>query len=355
MRPRNLVLPSVILLIGLLSILTLRGISPSFATNQLLFFIVSLAIFAIASSLPFSLFRSTRWIWYGLSILLLVITLIIGRTTNGSLSWLAFGSYRLQPSELLKPALILLLAIEFANKPVSQWQNLLRFGAILGLPVFLVMLQPDLGTTLIILAGAFFVFLSHHPSRKVLVGAASIGVASALIAWFFLLQPYQKARIQNFFQPEADPQGSGYNARQAVIAVGSGGTWGHGFGNGRQSNLRFLPERQTDFLFATFAEEQGWVGTSALILLYATLFFCIGQALQQTRNRGELALALGVGMLLFSQTFINIGMNIGLTPVTGVPLPLFSLGGSSLLTTCIALGLLESMRRSQPYEPERIV
>lgn len=355
MRPRNLILPSVILLIGLLSILTLRGISPAFATNQLLFFIVSLGIFAVASSLPFSWFRSTRWIWYGLSLLLLIITLVIGTTTNGSLSWLSFGSYRLQPSELLKPALILLLATEFANKPVSRWQNLLRFGVILGIPVLLIMLQPDLGTTLIILAGAVFVFLTQKPSKRVVVGAITGAIAVMVGAWLFFLQPYQKARIQNFFQPQADPRGTGYNARQAVIAVGSGGTWGYGWGHGRQSNLRFLPERQTDFLFATYAEEQGWVGTTALIALYATLFYLIGQGLQQARDRSELALTLGIGMLLFSQTFINIGMNIGLTPVTGVPLPLFSLGGSSLLATCIALGLLESMRRSQPYEPERIV
>lgn len=355
MRPRNLWLPSVILLIGVLSILTLRGIAPGFATNQLLFYIVSLAAFAGVSSLPFAWFRSTRWVWYGVSLFLLIVTLIIGTTTNGSLSWLSFGSYRLQPSELLKPALILLLATEFGSKPVSKWENLLKFGLYLAIPVALILLQPDLGTTLIILAGAVFVFLAQKPSKKIVGAAVGSAIAVAAIAWMFFLVPYQKARIQTFFQPQADPRGSGYNARQAVIAVGSGGTWGHGWGHGRQSHLRFLPERQTDFLFATYAEERGWVGTGALVLLYAALFFYITLPLQQAQNRTELALALGLGMLLFAQTFINIGMNIGLTPVTGVPLPLFSLGGSSLLASCIAFGLLESMRRSQPYEIEKIV
>ncbi len=354
MQQRSLWWPCLLLFFCVLSILTLRGISESLAINQLLFAFVGFAAFIGISSLPFAWFRSTRWVWYTGCLALLVITLIIGTTTNGSLSWLSFGSYRLQPSELLKPTLILLLATQFAHSPLSQGKHLLRFVLILLIPVGLILLQPDLGTTLIILAGSSLVFLTNQPNKKIVAAGGMAVVSAAVLAWLFFLAPYQKDRIRTFFQPQADPRGSGYNARQAVIAVGSGGLTGHGWGHGRQSHLRFLPERQTDFLFATYAEEQGWVGTLFLLGLYVCLFFRIGQVLQNSRTKEELSFVLGIGALLFTQTAINIGMNIGLTPVTGVPLPLFSLGGSSFLATCISLGLLESLRRSQPHVVKQI-
>ncbi len=346
MRPRSSVFPALMILIAVASVVTLRSIDPTYATNQFLFFLLSLLGYLAISSIPFLWLKKMRWLIYGAVVGLLILTLVIGTATNGSLSWIRFGSYRIQPSEFLKPALLFLIGIEVVQNPLRTTKNLLRFLLFAGIPIALVLLQPDLGTTLVAMSGLAGIYFFSMPSKQFTLFLTGAGISVVVLSWLFLLQPYQKDRILTFVAPQNDPLGSGYNAQQAMIAVGSGTLWGRGFGNGIQSNLQFLPERQTDFLFATFGEETGFIGSSLLISLYAVLFFWIARVMVELDSQEKRLVALGIAAGLFAQTTINIGMNIGIMPITGVPLPLFSLGGSSLLATAGSLGIIESMRRS---------
>lgn len=351
MRPSSSVFPAFILLLAVLSLSTLGSIDASYGINQLLFFIASLILYVVVQRIPFGWFERTRWIWYLGVLALLVITLVIGRATNGAVSWIRLGSYRLQPSEFLKPVLFLFLAAEATASPTHRWQGILRFAALALAPLALVMLQPDLGTSLVILSGIGALFLASGPPKKYVAMAAVSGVLTLIVAWLFLFQPYQKARILTFISPTSDPLGSGYNAQQAMVAVGSGGILGRGFGQGLQSHLRFLPERQTDFLFATFAEEAGLLSSLFLVSLYGSLFFSIAWLIRRIKERSVVLFTTGALAALMVQTGINIGMNIGIAPITGVTLPLFSLGGSSVLATTLTLALLESARRSNLPAP----
>lgn len=357
MRPRSNWLLIFILVLGLFSVLTLRGISVTYATNQLFFFIIGIIVFWLLSSVSFGYWERTKWLWYSAVVGLLVLTLIIGNVTKGAVSWLSIGSYRLQPSEFVKPALLLLLASSVPLGSLKRNTNYVIFGVISFIPMILILLQPDLGTLLTIIGGVSVQFLLHRPSKKAVTVIIMMALLIALSGWLFWLQDYQKDRIQTFWQPQTDLQGSGYNARQAMIAVGSGGATGLGWGEGRQSHLRFLPEQHTDFLFATFAEERGFVGAIILILIYSGLFTTLVWYLRQLQHSTAWTFTASATGLLLLQTFVNIGMNMGLTPVTGIPLPLFSLGGSSLLSTTIILGWIESARRSElkmPQQTEKI-
>ncbi len=340
------------LLFSVLSLSTLGSVDAGYGINQLLFFLASLMVFFVVSSIPFGWFERTRWLWYLGIVLLLVVVLLIGRATNGAVSWIRLGSYRLQPSEFLKPTLFLMLAVQAARVPVQTWQGIVRFSVLGAAPLALVMLQPDLGTVLVTLAGVGALFLASAPPKRYLAAAAALGITTITIAWLFFLAPYQKNRILTFLSPTSDPLGSGYNAQQAVIAVGSGGITGRGFGQGLQSHLRFLPERQTDFLFATFAEEAGLVSSLALVTLYTGLFLTLAWNIRRIRDRSVVLFTTGALAALMAQSAVNIGMNMGIAPITGVTLPFFSLGGSSLLATSLTLALVESARRSHLVAPK---
>ncbi len=330
------------------SVTVLRSLDPTYGTNQLLFFLVAFTVFFITSMIGEERWVQVRWPMYLSVILLLIIVLAIGRATNGAVSWIRFGSFRFQPSEILKPILLWFVAYETFQLRVGafQWQRWIRWIVLAGLPLFFVLMQPDLGTVLITSVGIGYLLLQAGPPRWLLVSGALSVMFLFLLAWQFLLQPYQQARFLNFVQPMRDPLGSGYNARQSIIAVGSGQIWGLGLGNGLQSTLRFLPERQTDFLFATYAESTGFIGSSVLIMLYAVLFWYIAGIPKQISSESGKLFIQSAWFLLLAQTTVNIGMNIGLLPITGVTLPLFSLGGTSLLSTAVFLGLIESVRRS---------
>lgn len=347
---------------AVLSVTVLLSLDSTYGTNQLVFFLAATAVFGVTSSINEAYWQRLRWPMYLSVIILLIVVLIIGRATNGAVSWIRFGSFRFQPSEVLKPILLWVLANETAwmhlrahtkraqdaarEKWWRYWKPFLRWLALAVPPILLVMLQPDLGTTLITLVGVGYLFLQTRPPRWLLVSGGVAAVIFGILAWNFILQPFQQARFLNFINPGRDPLGSGYNARQSIIAVGSGQMWGLGLGNGLQSTLRFLPERQTDFLFATYAESTGLVGSVALVLLYAALFWYLaGVADRVSSVPARLFLQSG-WLLLLAQTTINIGMNIGLLPITGVTLPLFSLGGTSLVSTALFLGMFESFRRS---------
>ncbi len=280
----------------------------------------------------------------------LVAVLIVGPVINGSQRWIVLGPLRLQPSEPVKLALVILFARLLARQETRSQLGLLellRPAILFALPAVLVLRQPDLGTTMLLalLAGTYLLVARVHLSTLLWLGAA--GIAGASGSWFFYLHDYQKERLLTFLSPERDPLGAAYHAIQSQIAVGSGGFLGKGFLRGPQSQLDFVPEQQTDFVFSVLAEEWGFVGAAFVLLLYLGLIVRGLMIARASKDLFGAYLALGVSAVFFWAASINIGMVLGVLPVVGIPLPLLSYGGSSLLTCLIGTGLLMniSMRR----------
>lgn len=286
---------------------------------------------------------------YVVNVLLLVAVLVVGKTSMGATRWLNLGFFNLQPSEVMKVVLIVTFARHFTRKGNFRGQGLPELMtpfALLGVPVLLIMAQPDLGTAMLLLfiGGTMMLFIGIR--RRSLITLAVLG-AGAVVGGWFQLRDYQKERIRTFLDPERDPLGSGYHIIQSKIAVGSGGFFGKGFMAGTQSQLSFLPERHTDFAFSVFAEEWGFFGCILLLALYLFLIIRGIHIARRASDRFGMFLAVGVVAMLFWHMVVNLGMVIGLLPVVGVPLPLFSYGGTSMVTTMIGVGILLniSMRR----------
>ncbi|TLM68852.1 MAG: rod shape-determining protein RodA [Deltaproteobacteria bacterium] len=287
--------------------------------------------------------------FYGVALLMLLAVLAIGRTTMGATRWLSIGGVGLQPSEVMKVAIIVVLARYFSERATPlgfALKELWRPGLLLIAPVLLVMKQPDLGTALLLLAigGTMALFAGIRRGTLTILGLA--GIVAAWGGWF-LLHDYQRRRIYTFLNPESDPLKSGYHIIQSKIAVGSGGWFGQGFRQGTQAQLSFLPERHTDFAFSVFAEEWGFTGCLVVLTLYLLIVLWGLYIARRASDRFGMYLALGVTAMLFWHIVVNLGMVIGLLPVVGVPLPLFSYGGTSMITTMTGVGLLlnVSMRR----------
>jgi len=282
--------------------------------------------------------------------LLLVLVLLTAPVINGSQRWLVLGAMRLQPSELAKLAMLVLFARLVARRDPSRDVGLLDLvipAILIAIPAGLVLSQPDLGTALIIALVSGTYLLVARVRLALLAALAVTGIGAATVAWFFYLHDYQKDRVLVFLDPDRDPLGSAYHAIQGQIAVGSGGLFGKGWTKGPQSQLDFLPEQQTDFVFSVLAEEWGFVGASTVLLLYLGILIRGLMIAHASKDAFGSYLSLGVVALLFWAGAINVGMVIGALPVVGVPMPFLSYGGSSLLTCMFALGLLMnvSMRR----------
>ena len=278
---------------------------------------------------------------------LLVILFIIGHVAKGAQSWFSIGGFSFQPSDLMKVILILVLAKYFSRRHVeiAHWKHIFISGLYALIPFGLVLLQPDFGSAMIIFLVWFGMTLVSGISKKHLLVVFTIGAIAFSGLWFFGFKEYQKDRIVNFIHPLVDIQGSGYNAYQSTIAVGSGQLVGKGLGYGTQSRLKFLPEYQTDFIFAAFAEEWGFVGACTLLLLFGLLIWRILSNAYKSATNFEMLFGMGIAILFMSHILINIGMNIGIMPVTGITLPLMSYGGSHLIMEFTALGILMGMRR----------
>ncbi len=281
---------------------------------------------------------------------LLLVTLAVGRVTRGTLGWIALGPVRFQPSELAKVALVIRLAAHFHRHPPSRVErlvDLLRPGALIALPVGAIVLQRDLGVAVLtLLVGATYLPLTRIRLRA--WGGLAVAGAGALAgAWTWLLRDYQRNRILDVLDPERDPLSSGYQVLQSLIAVGSGQLTGRGYMEGTQTQLSFLPTQHTDFVFSVLAEEWGFLGCAVVLGLYMALLLWGLLIARSSKDGFGALLAVGLVGCLFWPAAINIAMVLGLAPVIGVPLPLFSYGGSSLVTTLICLGLLlnVSMRR----------
>jgi len=282
------------------------------------------------------------FIFYGINIFLLLVVLVAGKTSMGATRWIDLGFFNLQPSEIMKIVIIVTLARHFSEKGNASGHSLRELAMpflLMGVPVLLIIKQPDLGTSMLLLFIGTTMILFAGVRRAAFVVLVFLGLAGASGGWF-LLHDYQRERIHTFLDPERDPLGSGYHIIQSKIAVGSGGFFGKGFMQGTQSQLSFLPERHTDFAFSVFAEEWGFFACLLLLLLYLLVIFVGIHIARRSADRFGMYLALGVVALLFWHIVVNLGMVIGMLPVVGVPLPLFSYGGTSMVTTMIGVGLL---------------
>ncbi len=319
-----------------------------YASSHLLRFVVFMGLAAVLTFFSRDFVKMVAYPVYAIVLILLIGVEIVGAVGGGSQRWLELGFIRIQPSELMKPAIVLALARFYATLPagmVPSWRSLVPAGGLIAMPMALVLLQPDLGTALsIAFGGAMVMFLAGLPLRWFMIGGAA-GVAIAPIAYFFGLHDYQQRRVLTFFDPESDPLGAGYHITQSKIAIGSGGITGKGFNNGSQSHLEYLPEPHTDFVFATMAEEWGLIGGLAVILIYGLILRWGLQVARQSPDRFSRLLASGMTATVFCYIAINLLMVVGLAPVVGIPLPFMSHGGSSMMTNMICLGTIMTVNR----------
>ncbi len=343
-----------ILPIILAGLFTMKSFSPAegtgnFFDRQIIWILISVAVFFTFSFIDFRFLKRTGvlvslFVFFSLVLLLLFI---IGRISHGAQSWFSFGLFSFQPVDLMKLVLVLILAKYFSRRHVEigDIKHIFISGFYTLIPFVLVLLQPDFGSAMII----FFIWLGMvlvsgiSKTHLLLVFLSGAVIFTSL--WFFAFAPYQKARISNFINPLADIRGSGYNAFQSTIAVGSGEITGKGLGQGSQSRLKFLPEPQTDFIFSAYAEEWGFVGSVLILILFTLIIWRVLYSASFGATNFEILFGMGIAIYLMSHILVNIGMNLGLLPVTGIPLPFMSYGGSHLLTEFAGLGILMSMRR----------
>jgi rod shape determining protein RodA len=322
-----------------------NGAAEPWASRQMTRFSLALiAMIAVALIDIRYWFRGAYWI-YGVALVLVLFVDLRGRAGLGAQRWIDLGGFQLQPSEIMKLALVLGLARYFhslSEEGVARLRNLLVPAAMVAVPTALVLKQPDLGTAVMLLAAGAAMFYLGGVRLLVFVAAGMAAAAAAPLGWS-LLRGYQKTRLYTFFNPERDPLGAGYHILQSKIAFGSGGLFGKGFLHGTQAHLSFLPEKQTDFIFTMVAEELGLVGSLALLGLYVLVIgYAFAIALRSRSPFGRL-LGLGIAINFSLYAFINMAMVMGLIPVVGVPLPLVSYGGTALLAVMLGFGLLMSV------------
>jgi rod shape determining protein RodA len=325
------------------------GEQSAFFNRQLIWITVSFILFFIFSATDFRFLKRTGVIVaiYSGIVLLLGSLFVIGYVSKGAQSWIHLGFFSVEPSDPAQVVLILVLAKYFSRRHIEirNIRHILTSGIYSFLICLLIIVQPDFGGAIIIFLIWFGMVLVSGISRKHVLAVVMMGVITFSLLWGYVLQPYQKARIMTFIHPLADIHGAGYNAYQSTIAVGSGQMLGKGVGYGTQSKLNFLPEYRTDFIFAAFAEEWGFIGVIILFGLYGIVLWRILVNSIYGASNFEILYGLGVALFLAMHFIINVGMNIGLLPVTGVTIPFMSYGGSHLVTEFTALGILMGMRK----------
>ncbi len=322
--------------------------------RQIIFAIIGFILFFGVSIVDYRHILSLSYILYIGVILVLLVTSVLGHTSFGAQSWLRIQNLTLQPSELAKVLVILVTAnvLGVENDKFEKLTPLLLSAILVLPPVALIYLQPDFGTAAILFASwIVMVFLAGVRWRHLAVIAGIAGIGAPIL--WFRLDPYQRKRVTSFLYPSQADASDSYNIRQALISIGSGGWWGKGLLKGTQSQLYFLRVRHTDFIFSVWAEEMGFIGAIVLIGLLVLLIWRIIRIATTARDAKGRLIAIGIAAMIFIQTFVNIGMNLNLLPVTGLPLPLISYGGSSLVATLLALGLVENVAmHSKPLEAD---
>lgn len=313
--------------------------------RQVIFSIVGIAAMIFFSLTNYQGFKRKSTPIYFLTLLVLLLVMLFGLTVRGTSGWIGVGIFRIQPVEVAKLALIIFLASFISQKKMEldETGRLVASLVLSGIMIFLVIKQPDFGSAMVLLGIWLGMTIVSGISRKKIIAIVIAGIIISVLGWF-QLQTYQKDRVLSLVKSGVvDPRGSGYNVIQSMIAVGSGGLTGKGIGHGSQLQLNFLPEKHTDFIFASIAEELGLIGSLFVIGLYAVMFWRMRVIAESAPDNFGYLITVGIMVMFFVQVFENIGMNIGIMPVTGIPLPLLSYGGSSLVTVLAAIGILSNI------------
>lgn len=351
-KKADFILLGVVFLLVCFGLVTIYGIELADPTTsfplfkrQVGFAITGFILMFLIMGMNYQSLRSYRRHLYVISFLLLVLVLIFGETIRGTRGWFQIFGFGIQPVELAKFSIVVWLATYFSKQArnIDLLKYLVLSGVGVGIFVVLVLAQPDFGSSLTIL-GIWFLMLLVIGIRKKHLAIMMLGIVMVSIcAWMFMFKPYQKERIMVFLDPSRDPLGRGYNITQAAIAVGSGQWFGRGLGYGSQSQLKFIPESQTDFIFAVIAEEFGFIGVAIICFLWFIFFWRMMRLINRSENDFGAYLILGFAMLFFIQIMVNAGMNIGIMPVTGISLPFISYGGSFLIMSLVMVGIIQSV------------
>lgn len=345
----------ILIAVGLVAVWSFSPPNSNYFVRQITWILLGLVTFFALSALDYRVFRNHGLflvIIYLLVVTFLAALLIFAPTTRGVKAWFRVGSAGVQPVEIAKLVLVLVLAKYFSRRHVeiARLKHLVISGLYVGVAVVLVLVQPDLGGALILMAIWLAVVTFSGIKLRHLATFFILAALVSAFSWFYLLEPYQKLRITSFINPYHDPRGAGYNTIQAMVAAGSGQLWGKGIGYGTQSHLNFLPEAETDFIFAAFVEETGFIGGFILLGLFGFILWRIIKIGVHSSDNFSKIFVLGFSALMFSEVFLHIAINLGLLPVTGIGLPLISYGGSSLITIMAGLGILESIRINSVVE-----
>lgn len=347
-----ILIAATLLLLGI-GLLALYSISVSqnnlsggmtFFGRQVVAFVIGIVIMLVLSVVDYHYFRSHSKIIYFAMLIMLLIVLVKGSLVRGTTGWISIGFFNFQPVEIAKILLIISLAsfITKSKAMLSEFSRLVASFVLAGAVIALVLLQPDFGSALVLVAILVTMIFLSGIEWKYLATMFVLGIVSLVMIWF-LLADYQKNRIINFVNPENDPRGSGYNVIQSMVAVGSGGLKGKGLGHGSQSQLNFLPENHTDFIFAVIVEEFGVLGAGVIMLLLLVIFYRLKKIAELAMDNFGYLIVAGAMAMFFVQVVVNVGMNIGVMPVTGIPLIFLSYGGSSLISSFMAIGIINNV------------
>lgn len=353
LKTRNyslILIEALLFFMGIMNLISATGVqdkSQGLYRTQILWFVIGMvATGLLLYLLHYSTLSRIGYVIYFANVVLLLLVLVAGKSSLGAKRWIGFGGFRLQPSEFMKLSMVVCLAKYFeTDQTVGGYgiRDLILPTLLVLVPAGLIMLQPDLGTALILLLvyASMMLFIRIEPRTMFVIGL--IGVTALPLAYRFALKPYQRQRIITFLNPASDPKGAGYNSIQSMIAVGSGQITGRGWKKGSQSQLNFLPEHHTDFIFSVFSEEWGFLGSTVLLGLYLALLLNGLSVAYLSHDKFGMLLALGILLIFFWHIFINMGMVMGLLPIVGVPLPFMSYGGSALITAVLGIAVLTNI------------
>lgn len=333
-----------ILLLLIFSFFILNSVAPSIFPSYFWYFGLGIIAFLLFSLFDFEIVSAFYKYFYIISIILLLITLVIGQVTRGTVRWIPLGSVSIQPSEIVRPFLLIFFANYITEKRLN-FKRLINVVILMAIPLFLILVQPSLGVASLTAIGFLGIILASEIDKKNILYFAISGLLILPLV-FLLLQPYQKQRVLTFLDPSKDPLGAGYNSIQSMISVGSGKLFGRGLGRGVGTQLAFLPERHTDFIFASVGEEMGFVGAAVLLSITFFILYRLITYMENAISIPARVFLSGLFLTFFAQVVVHVGMNMGLFPITGVPYPLVSAGGSSLLATMTALGIALGTRKS---------
>lgn len=339
-----IIIPILLAVAGLATIYSISSVAgkTNIFTVQSIFMAISVVVYIALMIFDYRELRTYSWYLFGVGIILLFLVGIFGEEIFGSRRWIDLGFTQFQPSELMKIIFLIFSAGFISSGEKTSTGKTIAIICLAAIPIFLILKQPDLGTTLTIISILVAVLIKARVSKNfVLIGIIILAIMSPF-AWEGL-KPYQKKRVATFFEPSSDPLGSGYNVTQSKIAVGSGGLFGRGFGQATQSQLQFIPVAHIDFIFSGWAEMTGFVGSSLMVVAFAILIWRTFAISIMAKDRFGSVFCFAAASMIFFQSFVNIGMNIGLMPVTGIPLPFVSYGGTSLVVTSAILGIVQSV------------